>query len=53
MEAIKRLIDSKDPEVRSVAIRALAGGGGGDPVAVAVARPAPAPVVQDEDLGAA
>ena len=29
VEAIKRLIDSKDAEVRSVAIRALAGGGGG------------------------
>ena len=28
VEALKRLIDSKDPEVRSVAIRALAGGGG-------------------------
>jgi len=29
VDAIKRLIDSKDPEVRSMAIRALAGGGGG------------------------
>lgn len=31
VEGIKRLIDSKDPEVRSMAIRALAGGGGGGP----------------------
>jgi beta-lactamase regulating signal transducer with metallopeptidase domain/HEAT repeat protein len=31
VEAIKRLIDSKDNDVRSAAIRALAGGGGGDP----------------------
>jgi beta-lactamase regulating signal transducer with metallopeptidase domain/HEAT repeat protein len=31
VDAIKRLIDSKDNEVRSAAIRALAGGGGGDP----------------------
>ena len=29
VEAIKRLIDSKDPEVRATAIRALAGSGGG------------------------
>jgi len=29
VEAIKRLLDSKDPEVRSMAIRALASGGGG------------------------
>ena len=28
VDAIKRLIDSKDPEVRSMAIRALAGSGG-------------------------
>jgi beta-lactamase regulating signal transducer with metallopeptidase domain/HEAT repeat protein len=31
VDAIKRLIDSKDPEVRSAAIRALAGGGSGGP----------------------
>ena len=31
VDAIKRLIDSKDAEVRSAAIRALAGGGGGGP----------------------
>lgn len=31
VEAIKRLIDSKDPEVRSAAIRALAGGGADGP----------------------
>jgi beta-lactamase regulating signal transducer with metallopeptidase domain/HEAT repeat protein len=31
VEAIKSLIDSKDPEVRAAAIRALAGGGAGDP----------------------
>jgi HEAT repeat protein len=31
VDAIKRLIDSKDADVRAAAIRALAGGGGGDP----------------------
>ena len=31
VEAIKSLIDSKDPEVRAAAIRALAGGGAGGP----------------------
>jgi HEAT repeat protein len=31
VDAIKRLIDSKDPEVRSAAIRALAGGGSSGP----------------------
>jgi beta-lactamase regulating signal transducer with metallopeptidase domain/HEAT repeat protein len=31
VDAIKRLIDSQDADVRSAAIRALAGGGGGDP----------------------
>jgi beta-lactamase regulating signal transducer with metallopeptidase domain/HEAT repeat protein len=31
VDAIKRLIDSKDPDVRSTAIRALAGGGSGGP----------------------
>jgi HEAT repeat protein len=31
VEAIKALIDSKDPEVREAAIRALAGGGANGP----------------------
>jgi beta-lactamase regulating signal transducer with metallopeptidase domain len=31
VEAIKRLIDSSDPDVRAAAIRALAGGGGSGP----------------------
>jgi beta-lactamase regulating signal transducer with metallopeptidase domain/HEAT repeat protein len=31
VEAIKKLIDSPDPEIRSMAIRALAGGGGSGP----------------------
>jgi beta-lactamase regulating signal transducer with metallopeptidase domain/HEAT repeat protein len=31
VDAIKRLIDSKDADVRAAAIRALAGGGGGGP----------------------
>ena len=31
VDAIKRLIDSSDPEVRAIAIRALAGGGSSGP----------------------